>query len=350
MKKLYTGILLIIFNSFLSATTFTILAKSGLNVREEPNLKSSIIASLPFGTIVDAQIDDSFMNDDGVGYKKYTEVIEGKRGFWMKMTFGKIEGYIFSGYGLVGQWVVQPSQINDEYKILKVGNYCDAVNYDPKLNWYALVGKNGTINIKKVEVSIRLIHEYNAKDTLGPENDFWREFPIKIQTNVSDTIFFLLGSKNELDERQIFSSFVNRNGGYYNEEGFLFPEQTFSQNYENRTYTFRAYEEILLDKNLEEGYKKIYQIELNVSNTDSTYNLSDELSLTESGKLHSAFTTPRLTWIGDMNSDKMLDFIYYSHTMSEGCGVCWQYHLFMSEHTTMNIKKVADDIRCNCIN
>lgn len=82
---------------------FTILSKSGLNVRKEPNSKSEKVASLPFGTVVDAEI--SFETDiDYIGkYLHHSEIIEGKKGFWMKIKYGSITGYIFSGFGLVGE-------------------------------------------------------------------------------------------------------------------------------------------------------------------------------------------------------------------------------------------------------
>ena len=83
-----------------NAEPFTILAKSGLNVRKKPNPKSEKVGALPFGTVVEAEID--YESDIGYNrrYKHFSEVIEGKQGFWMKISHGKVEGYIFSGFGL----------------------------------------------------------------------------------------------------------------------------------------------------------------------------------------------------------------------------------------------------------
>lgn len=165
---------------------FTILAKSGLNVRKAPSATSEKVASLPFGTVVDADIDYETDIGDNGRYTHVSEVIEGKQGFWMRISYGKVQGYIFSGFGLIGERVVHSTDINKEYRLLQVGRYCDPINYDPKLNWYALTKANGKLSVKKSEVTLRLIHEFNEQDTLGDNSDFWTEFPIIVQTNLKD--------------------------------------------------------------------------------------------------------------------------------------------------------------------
>lgn len=84
MKKIIY-IILIFISIQVYAEPFTILSKSGINVRKEPNSKSEKVASLPFGTVVDAEI--SFETDiDYIGkYLHHSEIIEGKKGFWMKI-------------------------------------------------------------------------------------------------------------------------------------------------------------------------------------------------------------------------------------------------------------------------
>lgn len=161
MKKIIKIVVLLLFSASVYAEPFTILAKSGLNVRKEPNSKSERVGILPFGTVVEAEINYESDVDYKYRYKHFSEVIEGKQGFWMKISHGKIEGYIFSGFGLIGEWVVNSTEINKEYRLLRVGQYCDAINYDPKLNWFALIKANGKLSIKKSEVMLRLAHEFN---------------------------------------------------------------------------------------------------------------------------------------------------------------------------------------------
>lgn len=335
------------------AAPFTILAKSGLNVRKEPNSKSEKIAALPFGTVVEAEI--NYETDIGYngGYKHFSEIIEGKQGFWMSISHGKVKGYIFSGFGLVGKWVVNSTETNKDYRLLRVGQYCDAINYDPKLNWYALTKANGKLSIKKSEVTLRLIHEFNEKDTLGENNEYWAEYPLVVQTNQKDTVLFLVGSTTNLEEGAITSQFVAQKWGYSEDENFLFPEQIHGFYYEGKNYQFHAYESVKLTKENPKGYIKNYQLELKVS-TDSEvkkYNLSKELGLESTAEMHCTYKTPQLIFVGDINKDGLLDFIYYSHSMNDGCGVCWEFHLFLSDKSNPDkpIRKVANEISCNCI-
>ena len=353
MKKIISIVLLLLLSAETNAGSFTILAKSGLNVRKEPNSKSEKVGMLPFGTVVEAEINYGSDIDYKYRYKHSSEVIEGKQGFWMKISHGKIEGYIFSGFGLIGEWVVTPTEINKAYRLLRVGQYCDAINYDPKLNWFALTSANGKLTFKKSDVTLRLIHEFNEQDTLGEENDFWSEYPLIVKSNLKDTVLFLIGTKTNLEEGAIFSQFVANQWGYSQDEKFLFPGQTHSFYFEGKNYQFHAFERVKLTKDNPDGYVKNYQIELNVRvNQDvKKYNLSKELELEDTAERHCNYKTPQLILVGDINKDGLPDFIYYSHTMSDGRGVCWEYHLFLSDKSNPDkpIRKVATEISCNCI-
>jgi hypothetical protein len=103
----------------IEAEPFTILARSGLNVRKEPNVKSEKVRALPYGTIVDAGKRHHLKASNQV-----EEVIEGKKGMWIKITSGNVEGYIFSGFGLYGEWVTKG---NPDFGLLTVGHRCTPV-------------------------------------------------------------------------------------------------------------------------------------------------------------------------------------------------------------------------------
>lgn len=351
--KILSFLLLLLIPATAYTKPFTILAKSGLNVRKAPSSTSEKVASLPFGTVVDADID--YETDIGYNgrYTHVSEVIEGKQGFWMRISYGKVQGYIFSGFGLVGERVVHSTDINKEYRLLQVGRYCDPINYDPKLTWYALTKANGKLSVKKSEVTLRLIHEFNEQDTLGYNSDFWTEFPIIVQTNLKDTVLFLIGSKTDLEEGAILTQFFANQWGYAKNEKFLFPEQSYGFYFEGKNYEFHAYEAVKLTKESPEGYVKSYQLELNQGNRldIKRYNLSKELELELPAETHCTYKTPQLTFVGDINKDGLPDFIYYSHTMTDSCGVCWEYHLFLSDKSNPDkpIRKVANEISCNCI-
>ncbi len=271
----------------------------------------------------------------------------------MKISHGKLEGYIFSGFGLIGEWLVPATTINNDYRILRVGRYCEAINYDPKLNWYALTKDNGTLSVKKSDVTLRLIHEFNEQDTLEEEKEYWTQYPLIVQSNLKDTILFLIGTKTKFEEGSILSPFLANYWGNSEYENFLFPEQTHEYYYEGISYQFHAFEGVKLTKDHSDGYIKTYQIELKIIEHPKTnkYNLSNELGLESPAERHCFYKTPKLILIGDINKDGLPDFIYFSHSMSDHCGGCWEYHLFLSDKPNPDkpIRKVANQISCNCI-
>lgn len=337
----------------LYAESFTVLAKSGLNIRKAPNSTSERVGFLAFGTVVEAEINYEPDSEHIHRNLHLTEIIEGKRGFWIKITHNKIEGYIFSGFGLLGEWVVKSTKINKEYRLLRVGPYCDPINYDPKLNWYALIKANGKLFLKKTEVTLMLAHEYNEYDKLETENESLSEYPLIVKSNIKDSLLFLIGSKSFLEEGTIVSQFVSNKWGYSEDENFLFPEQTYKFYQEGEFYKFHAFEGVKHTKDNPLGYIKKYQIELIAGYLPEAkkYNISNQLDLKDTAERHCDYKTPQLFLVGDINKDGLPDFIYYSHTMTESCGVCWQYHLFMSDSSNPiePFRKVADEISCNCL-
>ncbi len=67
-------------------------AKSGLNIREKPDVKSAVLATAPFGADID--ISEVLAK---------TEVLQGKKGVWMKVNYvmpggDSLEGYAFDGF------------------------------------------------------------------------------------------------------------------------------------------------------------------------------------------------------------------------------------------------------------
>jgi hypothetical protein len=353
MKNVLSVFLLLFFSISSNAEPFTILAKSGLNVRKEGKMNSERVATLPFGTVVEAKLQYDSRIRYKCCYSHFSETIEGKRGFWMKITYGEIEGYIFSGFGLRGKWVVKSTDINNEYRILHTGPTCRPINYDPKLKWYALIKSGGKLVVKKSEVNLRLIHEFNGQDTLNDISGYWMEYPLVVETNLKDTVVFLFGSETYMEQGEILSKFNADIWSISNDRKFIYPEQTYSFNFEGRAYQFRAFEEVILTNKDPKGYIRKYQIELNYGSGHTNiqnYNLSKELELEATAQRHAMYATPLLVFVGDINSDGMPDFVFCS-TMSEGCGICWEYHLFLSDITNPNrpFKKVANSISCNCI-
>jgi len=49
----------------------------------------------------------------------------------------------------------------------------------------------------------------------------------------------------------------------------------------------------------------------------------------------------------NMRKSRQLDIIVYQHTMTEGCGVCWDFSLFLSQgDQSLELKSTATDCSC----
>ena len=351
-KKLVIALLSIIpISEIFGISDFTIMAISGLNMREKPALDSKKIAAIPFGTIVQAEENyETFQRQE----EKATLEIEGRKGYWLKIKYDLKEGYVFSGFTLMGKWVVQSEKgLNNQYRILQEGYYCDPINYSPKLNWYAIINEENTTTFKKVNIRLRLKHEYTEDEEI--ENEIWGEFPIKIETDIEKASILLLGTEDELNlSSQSYPRILNMKDDMFDhKEGiFFYPEQFVTMYLKPFEYKIGAREKITLAPNEANGYKREYRFLYRYRNGKKNYeyDLSDDLQLYGSGELHSNYQTPKLIWAGDINGDKMMDLIIYSHTMTDSGGVCWDTHLFISnKEKEIPIKKVAGNTQCNCI-
>ncbi len=355
MKSLIPAFLILLFPACSIAEPFTVLAKSGLNVRKGPSASSAKTGYLPFGTVVEADIqyDSDIIPHSGYLYSHFSEVIEGNRGFWVKIRHKKTEGFIFSGFGLVGEWAVPSSEINKDFRLLEVGATCNPVNYDPGLHWYALTKNKDKMEIKKSDVTLKLIHSFTEKDTLGDQYAEWKTYPIVVSSNLTDTVVFLIGSRKELPEKEVFASLLGTTRNYKHEAKFLYPEEIYSTYYNGTSYAFRAFENVMLTRGNPEGYLKQYQIEFSINmhrSNQQTFNISTDLGFLDAGQRHAQYKTPQLVWIGDLNSDGLLDFIYYSHSMTDSCGGSLEYHLFLSDKNNPDrpVQKVANEFLIYC--
>lgn len=324
---------------------FTVTALSGLNLRSEPGVKGKKIAAIPFGAIVETV--ESYSPD-------VADTIEGKAGSWLEVKYRGQKGYVFSGFLAPGEAIVQPSGINRDYRLLTPGFHCSAANYDPGLHWYALLRENNRLTVKKTRIVVRFSNDFSEKDLAAGE-DCPDCYTCKVEADITDSVFFYIGSKQPLKEGAPFSRFL---GTYWNYDGgakFFYPEQDLLEYYPPYQYLFRAYEGVTLTYQ-PPGNEKKYQLEFLMilpgqESQVKTFDLSKDLALTGDARQHGKYKTPQLIWYGDLNQDGLLDFIWYSHSMTDSCGVCWQYHLFMSDKNDPDqpIKKVADHEECNCL-
>jgi hypothetical protein len=70
-----------------SLEKYWINTKSGLILRSEPDRNSNRILTMPYGSMVHL-----------IESSNHSEVIDGKEGTWIKINFGKTDGWAFSGF------------------------------------------------------------------------------------------------------------------------------------------------------------------------------------------------------------------------------------------------------------
>jgi hypothetical protein len=77
--------------SLLYSQTMYVAAKSGLSIREKPELGAKVLDKIPYGTkVVPKYI------DEGVEAKEV--IVEGMNGYWKKVTYNNKTGYIIENY------------------------------------------------------------------------------------------------------------------------------------------------------------------------------------------------------------------------------------------------------------
>ena len=354
MLRVITILILILSSTLLhSQNGWTVFAKSGLILRSGPGTNYSKIKTLPFGTKM-VVLD---LNGGKMGYKwrlfRYTDEIDGRRGVWMKVLVNDATGYVFSGYCLEGDWFLPSGDgdLNSEFRVFRPGKFCHNVNYDHNLHWYSLSKNGESLEVKKGDIQFTLIHEESKFDTLW---EFWKEYPLKISDNNSDTTFLLIGSSYRLEQTTIYSEFLGEYWTFPSRGKFLYPEEVLKKTYASNHYYFRAFDQVILTEKDPKGYKTEYRLELEILGRDfkSKLDISEALNLwqRESGKKHAMGKTPQILWIGDINNDEILDFIIHFEDMVDSCAACTRYYLFMSDilNSKNPIKLVANFYECSC--
>lgn len=323
MDKLSLIILLAFFNSSIAIAdmcTLTVVSQSGLTLRKEPNLKSEKIAIAKFGEIVFTYGDCDFSHLNS----KLVE-IDGIKGYWLEVWYNEQQGYMFSGYLVIGD--IFPNSRTDTLdlvimdKIIRFrdddGTYhVDSFNYlsyDPKLNWYGV----------KIDKEYTLLE----KTTIQPifDNDRWQKHGLNRNGDVFLSITnwenysFLIGTKNSLGNDK-FESTIHKNCD--GELGiFLFPEQKLSIEFKNKNYAFIAREKYTIVNHQENQIEKKYDLSLYIFEDEvKIINKENILNLWGSAMICANYKNPKLLWSSDLNRDGYLDFIFIVSPMKDACG------------------------------
>ena len=346
-----TIILILFFNTAIHALAqhkediyLTVMATSGLNLRSEANLKSNVVRTLPFGILVKVVDNKRYYE----GFKNNIE-IDGMNGFWIEVEIEKLKGFIFSAFTLKGDYIVRSKDgVNTDFRILKEGYHCEAINYDPNLNWYALVAKNNQPEFVKVNVKIQLKNIENSTEFMNYGSFY------KIEIDIVEESIILIGTKDAIHNLiQPPSKLINfsKINNEIKVGDFLYPYKgIITHGKPNHHFSLEG--DIIIEANSENNENPTINYALNyiVNNRpekeEYITNLMEHLPIKTWAKTHSSYKTPYVIWMGDVNNDEMIDVLLGSNDMKENCGGSYFYHLFVTED--YKISKKAESLMYYC--
>jgi hypothetical protein len=334
MRFLLALILFVLFKISFSQELipYTAMSVDGINIRNTPDIDGEIITKLPFGSVLFSK---------PIKQKKLTKV-NGINGYWLEVSNKGYKGYAFSPYLYRGELVKQDLN-SDAVIMLREGLLQGMFGYHPSLNWFGIYRDSLGFTIKKVKLDFKLSKVIG--DSLFNNYDCTEDDNILLKTNEPNESLFLIGMFDSIPEGKLFYDFFNDRIGYSSDNGFLYPEQKRRINYLRRAYYLRAYDSLSTDRdcNIEKKYQIEYTIHDYKTNSYTHINISDSLSIKDSGEKHSKYFTPKIYWIGDIDSDGLLDVIFYQHSMVDHGGVTWTYRLFNTiiEEDKFYLKEIA---------
>ena len=339
-KLLFISLLIIGLNCFsqdrIPGTYFTVLAPSGLNIREKPNQNSSISTTIPFGTEVKADFS-----------KMIPATINGFTGGWVPVAYEGKDGYTWSQY-LAEITIPRQENINNDFRVIQEGAFCGELNYMPDLTWYGIykTNKPGIRELKKVEIEVvvKSTLKEDEKEAYFGEDNSNADFLIK--TNSDRNSLFLIGSKKPMEEIQFYGDGSETIGN----SGFLYPEQrktVFFTGYDE--LEIKAKEAIYITDGAKCTFERKYELELSgydkSRSSKLTHNITKDIPYAGApASSHAGFQAPRIILCGDIDNDHKLDLLIYGDQLKESGDNMGFLILFLSSGAENNqlVRKVSE--------
>lgn len=327
----------------------TVIAPSGLSLREGPGLEYDRLTAIPFNTqvsVLEHQI--NYQQRDTIG-----EI----SGYWVPVRYQKQEGYLFSPYLKKG-YLFKPSneEMNSDFRIVIPGMRISALNYDPDLNWYALIAKAGDeygdFLLQKVDPTVDF-----APMTMD-EHYNWEEEEglVSMDLEVADDyVMLFIGTQQPIAELEklVQKTYYNQAAGYPEWGRAIYPYEQFPLFEAEDGGRYILSGQVVPTKRAEQTDVEIdYSLGINYFRYPEDYHvkpdqvLTTELNTFSKEELPSYFHHhPRIFWQGDVNGDQMPDLIFYQPNISECCGGAESFFLLVSERKVGNWEwhRVADD-------
>lgn len=211
----------------------TVIATSGLNLRESPSLEAKVITSIPFldkvallqDSVSDREIVD-IVNFNGFDHNTYTEQIAGE---WVKVKYEDQEGYVFNAY-LMQEYFEEPLKSEEsQYALSFLGSNCvDNVHRNKNIKWKGVFKNGAGYEIKEVSLEY-----YMSFEDMGA----W--YGVTTQSN--DSLLFMIGAAEDKFRTGAIE-------GTYFEYGVEFDYSKESSTFENLALTIGENETYLTIK------------------------------------------------------------------------------------------------------
>jgi hypothetical protein len=341
-----------------------VFAEPCLNIREKADNSSKIVGCIPFFSIINVSpnLDDAENQYERIDAEK-----------WYSINHKGHKGYVLGKYLVDRRYfsVVKADKYNNDVRILLEGEQCGDVNYSPELYWYGIypTDKDNQQELRKVKITIKTPNTFiKEKKTINEANAIGDNDFFIIETDVKKKSLFLIGINNPLSEGMIngFHTFKYIDSPPYQyyfvdreKAEFLYPEQIKSLEVANCLPLFvKAKDSAYIDDPKKLTIKKRYEIEVakefSFFRQEESQNLTMDIPEVYKTSFHediynkvlalAAYKNPLLVWYGDIDQDKKVDLLFFSHNMAEGGGIAFYLTLFISSKANDNnfVKKVAE--------
>ena len=312
------------------AAPFTILAPSGLNLRSGPGPQHPKVLTLPFGTVVEAILTPAERNYLSLTFPPGGEVIEGQRGRWIKARHKGQEGYLFSGFGLLGdKWNPQPDLHG---QVALIAPYaCYQLQFKDMLQrkWYAVMCGEQSIRLQPTRLNILTTNAADSANFRYADVADTLDHRVEIVPDCGEGWSCLIGVREPLDLNLLDTRL--RVGLAREELGrFLDIGQEYQWQQGGRSLRIRA---LLKPLSGREDLGDYYHLELAYQGTgpSTKHLLCEEVLATTDVENLRGEGVPRILFIGDLNGDAWPDVLIEGSGEMGSCGQYNHAKLFMTQ-------------------
>ena len=277
---------------------YSFVKANKLNLRSEPNVNSKILTTVNKGEKVKII--------DGDCPKGKLEKIDGMYNCWAKVEVNGFKGFMFMGYLDQSNTLLIEQKNSEKDFVLYQERFYEGLKIPKGLNWYGVYSKSDGEYLEEVEIKYEYIEYGDPKGS------------IKLLTNFTNRESkFIIGSKRQLKIGLIGMKLP------YDFSIFIFP----SQKYWLPTFTKEDgfdYTYFLTANTISEqfGGNDDYQISMSSKKGGLIQSINKEFNY--NSKTKHEITRPELVWFGDLDNDKIPDWMV--KICHKECG----YELFLS--------------------